>query len=107
MCPWSLRGTRIQMSLEVKADQLRMVSTLKDYLRKVDLLDQGIQTNKIPSAYAAQALKTFFPHKPPHRLREIVVRDPAATKHALLLAGGGAVTHRFGTDATGLYGVRQ
>ena len=62
------------MSLEVKADQLRMISSLKDYLRKVDLLDQGIQTNKIPSAYAAQALKTFFPHKPPHRLREIVVR---------------------------------
>lgn len=51
-----------------------MISSLKDYLRKVDLLDQGIQTNKIPSAYAAQALKTFFPHKPPHRLREIVVR---------------------------------
>jgi len=65
-----------QMSLEVKVDQMAMLEALKEYLKKVDLMDQGIVTTLIPTAHVAQALKSFFPNKSIVRLKEIVVRSP-------------------------------
>lgn len=61
-----------QMSLDVKKDQLEMIEGLQGFLKRVDLLDQGIVSNRIKASHVEQALTAFFPNKSKPRLRELV-----------------------------------